>query len=207
MNEHIWNYVLNKKGGNYWIHVLYSSFFKVATLCFFDGVANPWCMVIELHEVVSWKGFFLTLMALGPSIRMFHSQQPYWTTVGIHIMARTNQPSKDKRSSLLSEMKVSQSRKHINEKVCTNFWPVLYLILRIIWFMWVLIEKAEGTKSCQYSSNSCDNKFSIWMWIAVCGYKCWGCSGHRPSNAHAPMWKWLTAVIRVELSAQLRHHR
>lgn len=41
MNEHVWNYVHNKKLGNYWIHVLYSSFFKVAlqtlgiqSLCF-----------------------------------------------------------------------------------------------------------------------------------------------------------------------------
>ena len=38
MNEHIWNYVLNKKVWNNSKYVLYFRFLKVATLCFFDTI-------------------------------------------------------------------------------------------------------------------------------------------------------------------------
>ena len=53
MNEHIWNYVVNKKVQNNSKDVLYFRFFKIASLCFDYCFVHSWHSLDELHEVVT----------------------------------------------------------------------------------------------------------------------------------------------------------
>ena len=46
-------------------------------------------------------------------VRLIHSRQPYWTTVRIHIMARTNQLSKEKRVAIITLTNEGQSVRKI----------------------------------------------------------------------------------------------
>ena len=48
MNEHIWNYVVNKKVRNNSKYVSYFRFLEVV-----DSAANPWPSLNELHGVVT----------------------------------------------------------------------------------------------------------------------------------------------------------
>jgi len=77
MNEHVWNYVVNKK-----CEITSFRLVNVATLCFVDSAATLWPSLNELHDVVPWNGFHFTgeveflafLMGLGPSVVLCRSQ-------------------------------------------------------------------------------------------------------------------------------------
>ena len=60
MNEHIWNYVVNKKVLNKPEYVLYFRFFKVATFSFdsffFDSFAHSWHSLNQLGVCVCVSG-------------------------------------------------------------------------------------------------------------------------------------------------------
>lgn len=157
-------------------------------------------MVNEPHEVVTWKGFHVTLMGLGPSVVLCRIQvvtQPTALLALIHIVARTTQ------------LREKSGHHCFKKSQCPNFWPVLYSSLRIIWVVWVLIEKLKVQSLVNAALIPVSTKSSIYvyvnssLWVQVLK---WCRVGHRPPNARAPGWKWLTAEARVELSAQLKHH-
>ena len=61
------------------------------------------------------SGFFLGWdhQLCCAEVRLIHSRQPYWTTVRIHIMARTNQLSKEKRVAIITLTNEGQSVRKI----------------------------------------------------------------------------------------------
>ena len=120
-----WTYLVNKKLWNNSKYVWHFRFFTVAVLCFVDSAANPRPSLSELHDV-TWNGFHFTgvpcqdLWNFLPSwwgwdhqlcceVRLVHSWQPYLTAVKIHIMARTNQLSKEKWQSIITLRTEGQS--------------------------------------------------------------------------------------------------
>ena len=46
-------------------------------------------------------------------VRLLHSRQPYWTTVKLHIMARTKQLTKEKRVAIITLRNEGQSVRKI----------------------------------------------------------------------------------------------
>ena len=93
-------------------------------------------------------------------VSLIHSWQPYWTTVKIHIMARTNQLSKEKRVAIITLRNEGQSVRRI-AKVCPNFWPVLYtcvyIYMCVYMYMYVYIYIYEWhVKTSLYN-------FTVWV--------------------------------------------
>ena len=126
MNEHVRNYVVNKKVWNNSQNVSYFRFLKVATLCCVHSAANPWPSLTELHDVVTTSGFHLTgvscqgsfaeflafLMGMGPSVVLCRSQVSTQLTNLFDNCKNSysdNQLSKEKRQSIITLRTEGQS--------------------------------------------------------------------------------------------------
>ena len=98
-------------------------FLRVAALCFVDSAANPRPSLSELHDVFTWNGSHLTgvpchgsfveflafLMGFWPSVVCRSQVGTQLIAVRIHIMARTNQLSKERRQSIITLRAEAQS--------------------------------------------------------------------------------------------------